>query len=875
MPSLFGRLCQPQWEPRDLNFSRLCKEDAKRLGAPVREWSELSLGQQGKLIRRALRPTHFTLDPDSKYITHFDLLVTISLCFTALVTPFEVAFLETELGFLFLVNRLIDLVFLKDLVMCFLRKVEKTLPDGTKILVKTRRQIAASYLRGWFLLDFVSILPFDIVTVIAGPNDLSDMKILRLLRPLKVLRLFKMLRASRMWKRYERDLAIPFSQLTMVKLIILLLTLCHWLACLWGFVGLALVDLNCSRAPGDDEEDPGLGGRPLRDFGDPGSVSWVTALYGADGKTSPDDPCRPSRIYAASLHWSVMTITSIGYGDICPVRFEEYLICILGMLLGGILYAYLIGQFCGVVSNMDPWGNEFHNTMDALNYMLKDQRVPDAIRRSLRGYFRESQYITRLLSYKDLVTRMSPALQDEYALATTGGYLSNVWYFQGTDQRFLADVAGKMEPTMFNHREQIQSLGQLWVVQRGLIAKEGKLLSKGSFWGEDLICGAEDDVDTALALTYVATLTLTLSSLKEVLEEHPGVKEWIDQAARQIVARRRFKSAVRQVLDAQKKHGGVGAGGADAGGLGSSGTPHALEWGPRMTSGLMIEGKVRQTTSGGGSGSCAAKGSGSVVESEKKEEAVVLAEAGGERAGHRDGGPAGPKREFHDVGWGFSRGKEGLVTPAAAEIGGQDHSSSVASRLGALEQELASMRRSQELEARASKAQLNAIHTALRAIQGSLLAPGRYLQEGGGDPGFGGAAFAPEEVGYDVEIQRELLRQESAATPAESRMVAAALAAPRPPGPLAPGAGGGSGETAPILMTTTNSPGKRRMRPEGSDEEERPGTAREAAGALLGVLPGSVPPQGEIITGPCYGPRGNNGQSQGGRTRRPPLWLVQ
>ena len=39
---------------------------------------------------------------------------------------------------------------------------------------------------------------------------------------------------------------------------------------------------------------------------------------------TPANPCFPSHIYAAPLHWSTMSITSIGYGDVVPVRFEEY-----------------------------------------------------------------------------------------------------------------------------------------------------------------------------------------------------------------------------------------------------------------------------------------------------------------------------------------------------------------------------------------------------------------------------------------------------------------------------------------------------------------------------------------------------------------------
>merc|ERR1719160_1662417 len=45
-----------------------------------------------------------------------------------------------------------------------------------------------------------------------------------------------------------------------------------------------------------------------------------------------DTPCNRFHLYVACLHWSVMTITSIGYGDIVPTRYEEYYLSIFCML---------------------------------------------------------------------------------------------------------------------------------------------------------------------------------------------------------------------------------------------------------------------------------------------------------------------------------------------------------------------------------------------------------------------------------------------------------------------------------------------------------------------------------------------------------------
>ena len=54
-----------------------------------------------------------------------------------------------------------------------------------------------------------------------------------------------------------------------------------------------------------------------------------------------DNPCFRLDIYAASLHWSSMSITSIGYCDIVPVRFVGYIVGILCQIGDGIIGANL------------------------------------------------------------------------------------------------------------------------------------------------------------------------------------------------------------------------------------------------------------------------------------------------------------------------------------------------------------------------------------------------------------------------------------------------------------------------------------------------------------------------------------------------------
>ena len=91
-----------------------------------------------------------------------------ALAFTALVTPFEIAFLQPPDDWrdgLFLVNRVVDLVFALDTIVNFLLCFERFDP-GTQlsVWVVEPRAIVEHYLRGWFVPDLVSTLVSTVVS---------------------------------------------------------------------------------------------------------------------------------------------------------------------------------------------------------------------------------------------------------------------------------------------------------------------------------------------------------------------------------------------------------------------------------------------------------------------------------------------------------------------------------------------------------------------------------------------------------------------------------------------------------------------------------------------------------------------------------------
>ena len=78
----------------------------------------------GEHAKRSLDNSKYLIDPrNSKFIGYWDVVTGLALVFTALVTPWEVAFAEPPKKFIesmFLFNRFVDSIFLVDMVLQFL-----------------------------------------------------------------------------------------------------------------------------------------------------------------------------------------------------------------------------------------------------------------------------------------------------------------------------------------------------------------------------------------------------------------------------------------------------------------------------------------------------------------------------------------------------------------------------------------------------------------------------------------------------------------------------------------------------------------------------------------------------------------------------------
>lgn len=444
----------------------------------------------------------------SAALQRWDSFVVILLLVVSFMTPYDTAFNDLRFDWVFCFNRLTEIVFILDMCARFFTAIPHPVRRGCWIV--DPGVIATSYIRRHFVLDIISVcsLPLDTFSVVH--HDLyGKYSWMKLCRTLRLLRVSSSGHAQ--IEQWQTSFGIQNWKLAMSKLFFLLTIACHWSACVWGSIVV--------RSP----QEP----------------NWLSALRSAKGG---EDRLYSERydIYMLSLYWAVMTMTTIGYGDVTPQNQTEYLVSILLMAAMAAVWTYVIGEICAILSTLSPHLFDYFRNLDDMNWLLQEWDVPHDTRIRIRRYFLESQDKARHESNKKIVEMVSTTMQGELAQTVNKAWLEKVSYLRTSDHDAIAEVAHRLETKMFAPQEEEHFDMTLCIVQRGSCGRKGRVLSRFDVWGEDMILRNHllRDEAPSRALGYLQLLTLSWRDLEEVAHQYHGLQGGINVARLQIGLRR-------------------------------------------------------------------------------------------------------------------------------------------------------------------------------------------------------------------------------------------------------------------------------------------------------------------------------------------------
>lgn len=497
-------------------------------------------------LMKAQRTKHFSfgkpwyvINPEGRLGAVWQIITAICLAFVAVITPVQVGLLPLQVDFLLVFSLCIDTLFLADTIMQFLTMYKVKTGHGF-IWEPRLKMIAWHYLTGWFVIDALALIPFDLLSLASETeNRINNLKGLKALRALRLLKLMRVLKSSSIMHKIEISLAMPYHHLALFRFLAFLLFYCHWLACIWAMC-LQLVD--------------------------PKFPQWIDEIERSDAQFGIVTRDSAWRVYVTSFYFCSYTLTSVGYGDLGPKNILERAFCTGMVLTAGICWAYILGQVCAIVTDITEESIAWRKKMFQLNTLTQEHRLPGSLGTRLRSYFVQNRTQSLFMTQQKLLQDMSPQLQAEVCTELNLRWMNKVSFFRDfslhiaslEDQEIhtlqhrlcIADISRQLKCTAFAQAESFET-EHLYILSRGLVALNHRVGFDGAVWGEDFVLHDRHLIQpvSCYALTYIEVLFLTRDSFLEVIEHR---RHNVPELA-QIVRRYCVRMAVRRGVMAEAR----------------------------------------------------------------------------------------------------------------------------------------------------------------------------------------------------------------------------------------------------------------------------------------------------------------------------------
>ncbi|KAH3873160.1 hypothetical protein DPMN_036387 [Dreissena polymorpha] len=453
----------------------------------------------------------------------WDWVILILVLYTAVFTPYQTAFLlnedestmrlnrnaatrsqtsdTTKASPLVIIDLIVDLMFILDILINFRTSY---LHNGEVIM--DQKKIAINYVKGWFLIDTVAAIPFDLLLFGSGTSD--TMTIAGILKTARLLRLLRVIR------RIEQ-----FAEYGAAVLLLLMVTFSlvgHWLAC--AFYAIAYWE------------------RPHLD----GNIGWLDHL--AQQLNEPfivnvtsSGPSIKTK-YITALYFTFTSLTSIGFGNISPNTNAEKIFSIFAMLLGSLLSAAIFGNVSSIMLRIYQGTDEYHEKVQSIKDFINFHHLPKNLATRLQESFQHAWSYTNGIDMNSVLKSFPECLQADICLHLNRNLLNNCPAFQKASTGCLRALSMQFKTTHAPPGDTLihpgDILTSIYFMARGSIEiiKDNTvmaILGKDDIFGGDL-----HDLDTSgkslyfvRALTYCDINRIEISDLKDTLNSYPEFAE--------------------------------------------------------------------------------------------------------------------------------------------------------------------------------------------------------------------------------------------------------------------------------------------------------------------------------------------------------------
>ena len=145
--------------------------------------------KQALEAKRQGKQSWYQIHPHGRLRQRWDIFNVVMIAHSAIAIPFQVCFEHEPSRDAAYLGIVVDALFFFDIVLNFCTGLENV---SEKSITFQPKHVAASYLKGWFLVDFVSAFPWEVA--IGSEDETSTLP--QLVKVVKLGKLLRLLRVS-------------------------------------------------------------------------------------------------------------------------------------------------------------------------------------------------------------------------------------------------------------------------------------------------------------------------------------------------------------------------------------------------------------------------------------------------------------------------------------------------------------------------------------------------------------------------------------------------------------------------------------------------------------------------------------------------------
>ena len=357
----------------------------------------------------------YYISPNSKCIKIFDILIFISSTFYFIFIPYFLSknyFLTIKINSYKAILMIIDVIYIVDVILNFFRAYH----NFEDHLVRKKRKIIIHYFKTWFLLDLVQAFPYFSFLQLLEKKQLNKYAqinpLLYILLLLKVIKFYKMFNNNTTISNISQILSkneTIDNHGNVIFMVFIFLCFLNMNACVFIFLGLNsypnwIIKLNM------------------------GDVSYLN-------------------VYLTSAYFIIVTITTVGYGDITGDSIPEISFQIFLLILGTIAYSFIISFFSNYIIKSNQKSMIFEKKVDILNEIkLNHPNMKDSIYYEVLRTLKNEQLYER--KDKHILFDCLPySLKNEMIMEMYKQIIKNFIFFKEIDNSdFITKVSTSLKP---------------------------------------------------------------------------------------------------------------------------------------------------------------------------------------------------------------------------------------------------------------------------------------------------------------------------------------------------------------------------------------------------------------------------------------------